>query len=127
MKVVGAFSGFSTNDIEAAKRFYQVVLGLKAEENMGGLKLQFASGQSVFIYAKPDHQAAVYTVLNLVVENINETIDELVTQGVVFERYDNLPSEQDDRGVLRGKSVHMGPDIAWFKDPAGNILALIEE
>lgn len=127
MKVIGAFSGFSTNDVKATREFYQKTLGLETEENMGGIGLRFASGQQVFIYPKPDHQPAAYTVLNLIVEDINQAIDELAAKNVVFERYENLPAEQDDRGVLRGKDVGMGPNIAWFRDPADNILALVEE
>ena len=127
MNIKGAFSSYSTNDVEAAKRFYRDMLGLDIKEDMGGIGLNFPSGQQVFIYPKPDHQPATYTVLNLVVDDINSTIDELTAKGVTFERYDNMPSEQDERGVLRGKDAGMGPNIAWFKDPSGNILALVEE
>lgn len=127
MKTIGVFSGYSTDDVDTSKQFYQAVLGLEVEQNMGGLGLKFASGHRVFIYPKSDHQPAAYTVLNLVVEDINQAIDDLMANGVVFERYNTLPAEQDDRGVLRGKDVGMGPNIAWFKDPGGNILALVEE
>lgn len=127
MKVIGAFNGYSTNDVKAAREFYQNTLGLETEKNMGGIGLKFASGHRVFIYPKSDHQPAAHTVLNLVVEDINQAIDELAAKNVVFERYENLPAEQDDRGILRGKDVGMGPNIAWFNDPAGNILALVEE
>lgn len=127
MKINGAFSGYSTGDVDKARQFYQDTLGLAVEENMGGLGLRFEGGQQVFIYPKPDHQPAVYTVLNLVVEHIDRAVDELVAKGVTFERYDNMPAEQDERGVLRGKDAGMGPNIAWFKDPDGNILALVEE
>lgn len=127
MKINGAFSGYSTGDVDKARQFYQDTLGLAVEENMGGLGLRFEGGQQVFIYPKPDHQPAVYTVLNLVVEHIDQAVDELVAKGVTFERYDNMPAEQDERGVLRGKDAGMGPNIAWFKDPDGNILALVEE
>lgn len=85
------------------------------------------NSQRVFVYPKPDHQPAVFTVLNFVIETINDAIDDLQSRGVAFERYDNLPTEQDRRGVLRGKVAGMGPNIAWFKDPSGNILALVEE
>ena len=127
MKINVAFSGYSTNDVETAKKFYGDILGLDAAENMGGLKLAFTSGQQVFIYPKEDHVPATYTVLNLVVDDINSAVDELVAKGVVFERYDTMPGQQDERGIMRGKDAHMGPNIAWFKDPAGNILALVEE
>lgn len=126
MKVNGAFSGYSSNKIEESRRFYGETLGLSVSDSMSGLELSI-NGQQVFIYPKDDHQPATFTVLNLVVDNIDTAIDELVTAGVQFEWYDNLPSPQDDRGVLRGKDAGMGPNIAWFKDPANNILALVEE
>lgn len=126
MNVLGAMSGYSTNQIEETKRFYQEMLGLETTDSMGGFELHI-EGQRVFIYPKDDHQPATYTVLNLAVQSIDGAIDELTGKGVVFERYDNLPAPQDDRGVLRGKQAGMGPDIAWFKDPAGNIVSLIEE
>ena len=93
---------------------------------MGGIGFT-VNGQQVFIYPKPDHESATFTVLNFVVPNINEAVDELVGKGVTFERYHNMPGEQDERGVMRGKDVGMGPNIAWFKDASGNILALVEE
>jgi len=93
---------------------------------MGGLRFE-VHGQKVFVYPKTDHQPATFTVLNFVVESIDTAIDELKSRGVRFERYDNLPAQQDEQGVLRGKEAGMGPDIAWFKDPSGNILALVEE
>ncbi len=122
----GAFSGYSSNDIGAARDFYGTVLGLDLEENMGGLGFTIG-GQQVFIYPKDDHQPASFTVLNLVVDSIDTAIDELTAKGVVFERYDDMPAPQDEKGVLRGKAADMGPDIAWFKDPAGNILAVVEQ
>lgn len=126
MKTLGAFSGYSSSDIPTCKVFYKETLGIELEEQMGGLRFTI-NGQKVFIYLKPDHQPAVFTVLNFVVENIDATIDELLAKGVSFERYEGLPAQQDDRGVLRGKDAGMGPNIAWFKDPSGNILALTEE
>jgi len=122
----GAFSGYSSNDIAAARDFYGTVLGLDLKEDMGGLGFTIG-GQQVFIYPKDDHQPASFTVLNLVVDNIDTAIDELTKKGVVFEHYDNMPAPQDEKGVLRGKAAGMGPDIAWFKDPAGNILAVVEQ
>lgn len=127
MNINAAFSGYSSNDIAACKVFYGETLGLTLREDMGGIGLTFNGGQQVFIYPKEDHQAASFTVLNLIVPNINEAIDELVAKGVMFEHYDGLPAQQDERGVLRGKDAGMGPNIAWFKDPSDNILALIEE
>jgi hypothetical protein len=96
---------------------------------MGGIRLAIPGGQQIFIYPKPDHRPAEFTVLNIIVPDINVAIDELVGRGITFERYGDgtLPAEQDDRGVLRGKDAGMGPNIAWFKDPSGNILSLIEE
>lgn len=91
-----------------------------------GLELTFPNGHSVFMYEKSDHAPATFTVLNFPATDLNATIDELVARGITMERYDNMPAEQDERGVLRGKSAGMGPDIAWFKDPAGNILAVLE-
>ena len=79
------------------------------------------------MYEKENHEPATFTVLNLPVNDINAAVDELVSKGVVMERYDNMPGDQDDRGVMRGKAADMGPDIAWFKDPAGNILSVIED
>lgn len=126
MNIIAAFSGYSSNEIDACRVFYGEVLGLELTENMGGIGFT-VHGQQVFIYPKDDHQPATYTVLNLVVPEINAAIDELVGNGVTFERYTSMPADQDERGVMRGKAAGMGPDIAWFKDPAGNILALIEE
>lgn len=126
MEIVAAFSGYSSNDIEASKEFYGETLGISLEDNMGGLGFTI-NGQQVFIYPKDDHQPATFTVLNFVVPEINEAVDDLVAKGVTFERYDNMPGEQDERGVMRGKDVDMGSNIAWFKDPAGNILALVED
>lgn len=126
MNTIGAFSGYSSRDVGIDKRFYQETLGLDVSDDMGGLQLSLPQGHRVFIYPKDDHQPATYTVLNLVVDEINAAIDELLGKGVVFERYDNMPAEQDERGVLRGKDAGMGPNIAWFKDPSENILALVE-
>ncbi len=126
MNINGAFSGYSSNDIEACKKFYGETLGLALEDEMGGLGFN-VNGQQIFIYPKNDHQPATFTVLNFVVPEINAAIDELVAKGVAMERYDTMPAEQDERGVLRGKDAGMGPNIAWFKDPSGNILSLVED
>ncbi len=126
-----AFSGFSVNDLEVAKRFYQETLGLDVtEETMGdgspmGITLQLHGGGSVFVYPKEDHQAATYTVLNLVVENIDEAVEDLKSKGVNFEIYEGMG--QDEKGIARGLSASLGPDIAWFKDPAGNILSILQD
>lgn len=126
MNILGAMSGYSSSAIDETRQFYQDTLGLDVTESMGGFELNI-SGQRVFIYPKDDHTPATYTVLNFAVEDIDTAIEELASKGVKFERYDNLPAQQDERGVLRGKEAGMGPNIAWFKDPVGNILALIEE
>jgi predicted enzyme related to lactoylglutathione lyase len=122
-----AFSGVSVNDSAKAKEFYMKILGLELEsEEMGLLfKLPNNSGK-IFIYDKQDHQPATYTVLNFVVDDIDKAVSELAAVGVQFERYDSLPAPQDEKGVLRGLVAEMGPDIAWFKDPAGNILSILQ-
>ena len=112
-----AFSGFAVDDIEAAKRFYGETLGLRTSEQNGLLFLHLAGDRDTLVYAKPGHTPAEYTILNFPVDDIDAAVDELVGRGVAFERYDGM--NQDERGVSRD-----GPDIAWFKDPAGNILSV---
>jgi catechol 2,3-dioxygenase-like lactoylglutathione lyase family enzyme len=124
VKPVSAFSGFSVDDIDRAKAFYTEVLGLEVTDEMGGLRLQLPGGAQVYVYAKPDHQPAAYTALNFVVEDIDATVDALQQSGVTFERYDGM--HQDEKGIARGKQADMGPDIAWFKDPAGTILSVLQ-
>ena len=116
-----AFSGFAVPDTDAAKDFYGGILGLEVTEENGLLTLHIAGDRPVLIYPKPDHEPATYTILNFPVENVAEAVDELTARGVSFERYDGF--EQDEKGIARGD----GPDIAWFKDPAGNILAVLEQ
>jgi catechol 2,3-dioxygenase-like lactoylglutathione lyase family enzyme len=127
MKFVHSVSGMSVTDLGEAKTFYQDTLGLTLKDETMGLDFELPGGGQLFIYDKPDHEPATYTVLNLVTGDINAAVDELVGKGVAFEHYDNMPGEQDERGILRGKAANMGPDIAWFKDPAGNILAILEQ
>lgn len=127
LKAQAAFSGISVNDLDKAKQFYTQTLGLALNDEKMGLQLQLPGGGSLFIYDKADHQPATFTVLNFVVDDIDAAVDELTGSGVSFERYDNLPAPQDDKGVLRGLAAQQGPDIAWFKDPAGNILAVLQE
>ncbi len=124
---VHAFSGFSVDDVAAAQSFYHDSLGLKVEQTPEGMTIHLPGDQTVFAYPKDDHQPAAYTILNFVVKNIDEAVDTLVQRGVVFERYGNMPFQQDDKGIARGKAAGMGPDIAWFKDPAGNILAVLQD
>ena len=116
-----AFSGFSTNDIPKAKAFYADTLGLDVTEADGMLNLKFPNGHTVVIYPKDDHEPATYTTLNLEVDDIDAAVDGLVARGVTFERYGGPDFNQDERGIMRDQ----GPPIAWFKDPAGNILSLI--
>lgn len=121
-----AFSGFSVDDLDKAKEFYGKTLGLELTEENDMLKLHLRSGGSVLIYAKgPGHQPATYTMLNFPVDDIDAAADELIGAGISFEKYDGMG--QDDKGIMRGKSVNRGPDIAWFKDPAGNILSILED
>jgi predicted enzyme related to lactoylglutathione lyase len=116
-----AFSGFSVNDLEAAKKFYGEVLGLTTSEHYGLLTLHLAGGRDTLVYPKPDHAPATYTILNFAVDDIDAAVDELTSRGVELEKYDGLG--QDDKGINRVG----GPYIAWFKDPAGNILAVLQE
>ena len=116
-----AFSGFSVNDLEAAKKFYGEVLGLTTSERYGLLTLHLAGGRDTLVYPKPDHSPATYTILNFAVDDIDAAVDELISRGVELEKYDGLG--QDDKGINRAG----GPYIAWFKDPAGNILAVLQE
>jgi catechol 2,3-dioxygenase-like lactoylglutathione lyase family enzyme len=124
--IFSAFSGFSVSDLAKAKQFYTEVIGLELENEDIGLRFILPTGGSLFIYKKDDHSPASYTVLNFVVKNIDQVIDDLATNGVVMEKYDTMPTPQDDKGVLRGLSVNMEPDIAWFKDPSGNILSVMQ-
>lgn len=117
---IRAFSGFSVDDIPAAKAFYGEVLGLRVSEESGMLSLHIAGDRDTLIYPKPDHTPAKFTVLNFPVDNIEEAVDGLGERGVSFERYDN--ADMDERGIFRGQ----GPLIAWFKDPAGNVLSVIQ-
>lgn len=123
-KNVKAFSGFSVNDTSAAKEFYGQTLGLDIEDGPMGSTLKLATGANVFIYPKDDHTPATFTILNFPVDNINQAVDELADKGVKFEHYANMT---DEKGITRGISANRGPDIAWFKDPAGNILSVLQE
>jgi catechol 2,3-dioxygenase-like lactoylglutathione lyase family enzyme len=119
-----AFSGFSTNDIAKAKEFYGQKLGLEVTEENGMLTLHLAGGGNVLIYPKDNHEAATYTVLNFPVKDIDKAADALVAAGIQFERYEG--SNQDERGIARSERPEHGPSIAWFTDPAGNILSVLE-
>jgi catechol 2,3-dioxygenase-like lactoylglutathione lyase family enzyme len=115
-----AFSGFSVDDIPKARQFYGETLGLRVSEEHGMLQLHIAGDRDTLVYPKPDHTPATYTILNFPVADIDAAVDELVARGVEFVRYEG--AGQDERGVMRGR----GPAIAWFKDPAGNILSVLE-
>ncbi len=118
-----AFSTFSVNDLRKAKDFYGRVLGLEVSDMPEGLALRIAGGATIFIYPKPNHTPATFTILNFPVDDIEKAVDELTELGVVFEQYDE-PIKTDEKGIHRGEE---GPTIAWFKDPAGNILSVLEE
>ena len=115
-----AFSGFSSNDVPKAREFYAQTLGLEVTEENGMLTLHLAGGGRVLIYPKDNHEPATFTVLNFPVDDIDKAVDQLIEAGVEFERYEG--AGQDERGIAR----QYPPPIAWFKDPAGNILAVLE-
>ena len=116
-----AYSGFAVDDVQKARDFYEGKLELKTSEEHGMLTLHIAGDRATLVYPKPDHSPADYTILNFPVDDIDKAVDELLARGVRFERYDGF--EQDEKGVMRDN----GPTIAWFTDPAGNILAVIEQ
>jgi catechol 2,3-dioxygenase-like lactoylglutathione lyase family enzyme len=116
-----AFSGFAVDDLEAARNFYGQTLGLNTSEHYGLLTLHLAGDRDTLVYPKPDHVPASYTILNFQVDDIDAAVGELASRGVRLERYDGLG--QDEKGINRAG----GPYIAWFKDPAGNILAVLQE
>jgi catechol 2,3-dioxygenase-like lactoylglutathione lyase family enzyme len=119
-----AYSGFAVDDFQKAREFYGETLGLKTtvlDEEHGLMSLDLAGDRATLVYLKPDFTPATYTILNFPVDDIDEAVDELTARGVRFERYDGF--EQDEKGIARGN----GPDIAWFKDPAGNILSVLKE
>ena len=119
-----AYSEFSTNDIQKTKEFYSNVLGLRVTEEYGMLRLHLATGADVLVYPKDNHVPATYTILNFPVDDIEQAVDELTSKGVTFEHYENMT---DERGIARGIAQNRGPDIAWFKDPAGNILSVLKD
>lgn len=125
-----AFSGFSVNNLDAAMKFYGDVLGIQVERTglgsgpMDFVTLHLATGADVFIYPKDNHEPATYTILNFPVDDIDKAVEELSEKGITLEHYEGMT---DETGVSRGLSQNMGPDIAWFKDPAGNILSILNE
>jgi catechol 2,3-dioxygenase-like lactoylglutathione lyase family enzyme len=120
-KDTDAFSGFSVDDLDQAKQFYGDTLGVGVTENPAGIELHLGNGTRVFVYPKSNHEAATFTILNFAVESVEQAVDDLTAAGVTFERYDGMP--QDEKGISRAAD---GPTIAWFKDPAGNILSVLE-
>jgi catechol 2,3-dioxygenase-like lactoylglutathione lyase family enzyme len=119
------FSGFAVTDIDAARTFYRDALGLTVnDESMGHLSIDLPAGGFVLVYPKPDHVAASYTMLNLEVRDIDAAVDELTGRGVVMLRYDGM--YHDERGIVRGIAARQGPDIAWFADPSGNIISVLQ-
>jgi predicted enzyme related to lactoylglutathione lyase len=118
-----AFSGFAVPNLEAAEKFYGDTLGIDISKGeMGDLVLNLTGGRDTFIYEKPDFVPATYTILNFVVDDVDQAVDRLTKKGVEFERYEGF--DQDEKGIARGDQ---GPTIAWFKDPAGNILSVLED
>ena len=122
-KVTKAFSTFSVNDLQRAKDFYGKTLGLEVAETAEGLELHIPDGNSIFVYPKDNHVPATFTVLNFPVNNVDETVEDLTKRGVRFEHYEG-DLKTDQKGIFRDEK---GPTIAWFKDPAGNILSVLNE
>jgi catechol 2,3-dioxygenase-like lactoylglutathione lyase family enzyme len=120
-----AYSGFAVDDVDKARQFYEETLGLKTSVEHGLMTLHLAGGRPTLVYPKPDHTPATYTILNFPVGDIDQAVDELTARGVHFERYDDF--EQDEKGIWHGLSRGEGPDAVWFKDPAGNILSVLQE
>ena len=121
-----AFSSFSVNDLKKAREFYEEKLGVEVKQQTEGLKLAFDGGNNVFIYPKDDHKPATFTVLNFPVDDIDAAVDELASSGISFEEYGG-EIETDEKGIFRGGDEGTGPNIAWFKDPAGNFLSIVEK
>ena len=117
-----AFSSFSVDDIEKARKFYGEVLGLEITTPMDQLQLNMADGHKIFVYGKPNHVPATFTILIFPVDDVEKAVDELTAKGVKFEIYNEGQMKTDDKGIARGG----GPTIAWFKDPAGNFLSVLE-
>ena len=118
------FQSFSVDDLGKARSFYHDTLGLDVVERPEGLEVEVGSGSKIFVYPKPDHQPATFTILNFSVDNVDEAVDRLTSTGIKFEQYDLPNIKTDARGIARDTG---GPAIAWFKDPAGNILSVCEQ
>lgn len=125
-----AYSGIGVDDLEKARAFYGGTLGLNVEmldERFGLMTLHLAGGRDQLVYHSADMTPASYTILNFPVDDIDEAVDGLSAKGVTFERYEGFPFEQDEKGIARGLEADMGPSIAWFKDPSGNVLSVLQE
>ena len=122
IKNAKAYSGFSVDDIPAAREFYGTTLGLEVADVEDMLDVTLGSGAHVLIYPKPNHEPATYTILNFPVDDVDAAVDDLMSRGVAFESYDAPDLKTDEKGIFRGQ----GPTIAWFRDPAGNILSVLE-
>ncbi|AGW41767.1 lyase [Leifsonia xyli subsp. cynodontis DSM 46306] len=128
VSILDIFSGFSVDDIAAARAFYRDVLSLDVSDGlMGSLDLALPAGGHVFVYPKPDHAPASFTILNLVVDDIDAAVDALNAKGVVTKIYEDDDLRTDEKGIARGRAQNRGPDIAWFRDPAGNVLSVLAE
>ncbi len=128
LTITDAFPGFSVDDTDAAREFYGTKLGLRvADGTMGDLQITLPSGQNVFVYPKDNHEPATFTILNLVVDDIDRAVDELNRAGIETKIYSGDEDfGTDERGILRGSDATPGPTIAWFRDPAGNVLSVLE-
>jgi catechol 2,3-dioxygenase-like lactoylglutathione lyase family enzyme len=118
-----AFSGFSVNDVPQARRFYEETLGLRVTESNGMLTLHIAGDRDVLVYPKDDHTPASFTILNFPVSDVESAVDDLSKRGVQFERYPDMEADMDEKGIFHGG----GPLIAWFTDPAGNVLSVLQD
>ena len=114
-----AFSSFSVDDLEKARKFYGETLGLNVSKETEGVNIELAGGGNIFIYPKDNHEPATFTVLNFMVDDVETAVDQLVEKGIEFEHFDG-DLKTDEKGIFRGH----GPTIAWFKDPAGNFLSI---
>lgn len=126
MNINSGYGGFSVNDLEVAKNFYVEKLGLEVSEDAMGLFITLPGGGKIFVYPKDNHEPATYTVLNLLVPDIKEAVAALKEKGIDCEQYDFEMFKTDENGIVWGMKSGDGPNIAWFKDPSGNILSLIE-